>query len=287
MLKKVKYFVHFHKDFPHAQDSTWVIPTVYENKAGLVKNAICLSRYEPSVRSVFSSFEPLDDERIGYLSQTIAAEYWILHHLKDVDYVGVTGYRRYPLFRHDRTNPIKKLGTTATLDHLATLTHNSHLPVINDILDTYEAITVKKIHCGGSIKSQFLRSQRPEIWTHFIDSIARVVPEYKRWLGWFELENETHVCGPMGLTHLPMFKEYADMYIRIVVDMLKWVENPFLCTDDQAHAKTDRWIGYLAERFYPFFLFVNNVKIYQVPMIFLADPSLVQNSAMNQSISSG
>ena len=62
------------------------------------------------------------------------------------------------------------------------------------------------------------------------------------------------------------------MYIRIITDMLMHVENPFMCLDDYAQAKTDRWIGYLAERFYPFFLFVNKVKTYEVPMILLADP---------------
>ena len=272
MTKTVNYFVHFHKEFPHARHSSWVIPTVYENRPGLVENAICLSNYSPSIRSLLSDFEPLDDNRIGYLSQTIATEYWILNHLNDVDYVGVTGYRRFPHFRHDRTNPAEGFGAPATRENLAILTHDSHLALINGILETYEAITVRKIHCGGSVKSQFLETQREEIWNHFIDSIATVVPEYKRWLGWFELENQCHFCGPMGLTPLPMLKDYADMYIRIIADILKWVENPFLCIDDHASAKTDRWIGYLAERFYPFFLFVNNVKTYQVPMILLSEP---------------
>ena len=272
MTKTVNYFVHFHKDFPHAHDSSWVIPTIYENKPGLVDNAVCLSTYSPSIRSLLSDFEPLDDDRIGYLSQTIATEYWILNHLRDVDYVGVTGYRRYPHFRHDRTNPAEGFGAPATPENLASLTHNSHLDLINGILGTYEAITVRKIHCGGSVKSQFLETQREDVWTHFIDSIATVVPEYKRWLGWFELENQCHFCGPMGLTPLPMFKDYADMYIRIIADVLRWLDDPFLCLDEHAQAKTDRWIGYLAERFYPFFLFVNNVKTYQVPMILLTDP---------------
>lgn len=274
MTKTVNYFVHFHKDFPRAQDSTWVIPTVYENRPGLVEGAVCLSSYTPSIRSLFSAFEPFDDDRIGYLSQTIAAEYWILHHLKDVDYVGVTGYRRYPHFRHDKTNPAAGFAAPATPDNLAILTNGGLLPLINEIFDTYEAITIRKIHCGGSIKSQFLISQREDIWNHFIDSIATVVPEYKRWLGWFELENDCHFCGPMGLTPLPMFKEYADMYMRIITHMLRSVENPFLCLDEHAPSKTDRWIGYMAERFYPFFLFVNNVKTYQVPMIMLTDPPL-------------
>ena len=272
MIKTVNYFVHFHKDFPHARDSTWVVPTIYENRPNLIENAICLSEKTPSIRSLFKDLEPLDDDKIGYLSQTIATEYWILKHLKEVDYVGVTGYRRYPHFKHDRTNPAEGFGAPATADNLAILTHDSHLALINEIFTIYDVITIRKIHCGGSVKSQFLETQRADIWEHFIASIARTIPEYKPWLGWFELENQCHFCGPMGLTPLAMFKDYADMYMRIITDMLKHVESPFLCLDERAQAKTDRWIGYLAERFYPFFLFVNNVKTYQVPMILLTDP---------------
>jgi hypothetical protein len=272
-MKTVNYFVHFHKNFPHINDSAWVMPTIFENKKGLIDNAICLSKFSPSIRSLFNEFEPMDEDRIGYLSQTIATEYWILNHLTDVDYVGVTGYRRFPHFRHDRTNSNEGFVAPASQENLSILTHDSHLVLINEILNTYDAITIRKIHCGGSVKSQFLDTQREDIWNHFIDSIATVVPEYKRWLGWFELENQCHFCGPMGLTPLPMFKEYSDMYIRIIADILRWVENPFLCLDQNAEAKTDRWIGYLAERFYPFFLFVNNVKTYQVPMILLTEPT--------------
>lgn len=271
-MKKFNYFVHFHKWFPHGAHSSWVIPTVYENKPDLIKNAVILSNQTPSIRSLFTAFEPLDDDRVGYLSQTIAAEYHILNHIKNVDYVGVTGYRRYPYFKHDLNNAAEAFGAVATPENMAILTHDANLELINTILTTYEAITIRKIHCGGSVKSQFLESQRADIWDHFIDSLVTVVPKYKPWLGWFDLENQCHFCGPMGLTPLAMFKDYADQYLRIIADMLKWVDNPFVCLDEKAQAKTDRWIGYLAERFYPFFLFVNNVKTYQVPMILLTDP---------------
>lgn len=271
-MKTINYFVHFHKRFPYAEHSSWVIPTVYENKPDLIEKAVILSNMPTSIRSLFTAFEPLDDDRVGYLSQTIAAEYYILNYIKDVDYVGVTGYRRYPYFKHDRTNAADAFGAIATSDNMAIITHDANLELINTILTTYEAITIRKIHCGGSIKSQFLESQRADIWDHFIDSLVTVAPEYKPWLGWFDLENQCHFCGPMGLTPLAMFKEYADQYLRIIADMLQWVDNPFLCLDEKAQARTDRWIGYLAERFYPFFLFVNNVKTYQVPMILLTDP---------------
>ena len=272
MTKTALLFVHFHADFPHSQDSSWVIPTRYENKLGELQNTICLSTYSPSVRSLFSNFEPLSDDRIGYLSQTIATEYWILNHLKNVDYVGVAGYRRLPYFGHDTANSAHEFNAFQTVENWNILTNDSHLALINMILGTYDAIAVRKAHCGGSIRKQFIGDQRQDLWNHFIDSIATVVPEYKRWLGWFDLENQIHFYGPMGLTPLLMFKDYADMYIRIITEVLRRVENPFLCLDDQARYKTDRWIGYLAERFYPFFLFVNNVKTYHVPTVFLSDP---------------
>ena len=272
MNRKIQYYVHFHNSFPSPQGSNWVVPTVYEDNPDIIKNALILSKYTPSIRSLFKNFEPLDDETIGYLSQTIATEYWILNHLKDTDYVGVSGYRRYPLINYDRSNPLMDVCMPATTDYISTLTDNANLELINSILDTYDVITIAKSPTNGTVKTQFISDQRVDVWEHFIDSICTIVPEYKPWVNWFNLEHQVHFCGPMGLTPLPMFKDYADMYSRIISNMLLNVEAPFICCNENARSKTDRWIGYMAERFYPFFLFVNNVKIYQVPMVRLTDP---------------
>ncbi len=288
MQRRIQYYVHYHSSFPAPQNSSWVVPTIYEDKPGIIENPLILSKYTPSIRSLFKNFEPMDDDRIGYLSQTIATEYWILNHLKDVDYVGVSGYRRYPIINYDRSNPtVQHVGAVATNDYMEFLTNDGNLELISNILNTYDVIAIAKTLIEGTVKTQFISNQgRVDIWDNFIDSICLVAPEYKPWINWFNLENQVHYCGPMGLTPLPMFKEYADMYSRIIANMLQNIEDPFLCSDDNLRFKSDRWIGYMAERFYPFFLFVNNVKIYQVPMVHLADPKDFETNAQTSPRSS-
>jgi hypothetical protein len=269
---RIKYFAHFHRPFPRPVNSSWVFPTIYEDKPGLVDGAICLSRFDPCIRSIFPGGDQLDQDRIGYLSQTIAAEFWILHHVSDADYVGVTAYRRYPYIMHDKTNTTPGIfAGPASAEVLTLLTGDHNLSIIENVLQVYDAIGVRKAYCRGSVKSQFLETQRVDVWEIFIQSIADVVPEYRKWLGWFEIENFSYFCGPMGLMPLSIFKEYSDIFIKIVSSMLTKVENPFLCLDPASPVRTDRWIGYLSERFYPFFVFVNRVKVYEVPMILLND----------------
>jgi hypothetical protein len=265
---------HFHKPFPCPEPNSWVIPTVYEKNIFISENQICLSESSPCIRGLFNAHDELPDERVGYLAQTLAAEYWLLKHAQDLDYVGVTGYRRYPYFRFDREMPAESYTASATKENIDALTGNHNIPLIKDILETYDVIIARKAFTGNNIETQFKASQRRDIWDLFIQAIAETAPEYKKYLKWFELESFCSYAGPMGLTPLVMFKEYSDIYIRIIENILQKVEQPFMVIDENARSRTDRWIGYLAERFYPFFLFVNHVNTYEVPTILLTDNNI-------------
>lgn len=271
--KKVKYFVHLHKRFPFNFESEWVVATAYEKNLALGGDYICLSDYQPSIAQIFRSHTQ-DPERIGYLAQTIATEYWILHHLHDIDYVGVTGYRRYAKFAEVPTGKSQALQTCrANQLSVNLLTDNNALKAIHEALVVHDVIVPRGLYFGKSIREQFLHPDQLEtVWDAFIEAVAEILPQYRRYLPWFDSHHLSHFFGPMGMTPLGMYKEYADIYIKIVDYILRNVRNPFIVIDPLAQTKTDRWVGYLAERFYAFFLHVNAVRKFEVPVVLLEEP---------------
>ncbi len=272
-MKKIKYFVHFHKKFNFISDSDWVFPTAYEKNLDIGTPYICLSDSPRTISEIFGNNLGLSE--VGYYAQTIALEYWILHNLVDVDYVGVTGYRRYADFRNKKLKiPQKNFPKlSATDQNLKSLVSNQNKKYINNILEFYDVIIPTQFNFRISVKNQFLDcGQIPEIWDAFINAINAVTPEHNAYLNWFDFPQPVHFCGPMGLTRIDIFKSYIANYIEIIKFILLNVESPFKVLDVAAETKSDRWIGYLGERYYAFFLYAINAKRFEIPAVRLVKP---------------
>lgn len=268
----IKYFLHFHKKFKFDYSSSWMQATKFEENLDTGGDAICLSAYSPSIAEIFEGIES-DQYRIGYYAQTIATEYWILKHLTDVDYVGVSGYRRYPIFNPNIEFQESVKAIDSTIENLKLLSHDSNLKYIIDILKLYDVIIPKHSANRIPINKQFIDAQQStEIWEAFINAVESLSMEYKRNIDWFSLPQYSHFYGPMGLTPLVLYKEYIYEYIEIVKIILKTVQCPFFIIDPAAGSYSDRWIGYLAERFYPFFLHIRKVTKFQVPIALVYEP---------------
>ncbi len=268
-MENFKLFVTFHKAFPFHADSSWQARAAYEPQLDLGGDYICTSEFAPNIAELLPGGEQVDPFRVGYLAQTIATEYWILHHLRDVRYVGVTGYRRYPLFAHDRCDVRPVIPARPTPENLQAIGSDAHIAVMESILAVHDVIVPRALTHPLSVRDQYLEEQLQSTWDLFIDCVAEVVPEHRHLLPWFDLTFTASFCGPMGMTPLGIFKEYADSYARIVSLMCQRAERPFVVVDPNARMKTDRWIGYLAERYYPFFLFANRLTTFQVPTVYL------------------
>jgi hypothetical protein len=133
-----------------------------------------------------------------------------------------------------------------------------------------------------SLRDQFLSSgQSLDIWEAFILSVESLNLIYKKNIDWFNLPQYSHFYGPMGLTPLSLYKEYAIEYFEIVKKIIKTVHNPFVILNPGAVAISDRWVGYLAERFYPFFLHIRKATKFQIPIALLHEANSTQESALN------
>ena len=245
--------------------------TKYEEDIDVGGEAICLSSYSPSIAEIFNGFEN-DQHRIGYYAQTMATEYWVLKHKIEADYVGVSGYRRYPIFNPNINfeNPVTHIECSEK--NLKILSDESNLEFASDILKYYDVIIPKNLEFRISLRDQFLKSgQSIEIWDAFISATSSINLEYKKNIGWFDLPQYSHYFGPAGLTPLGMYKEYANEYFEIVKFILNSISNPFIIIDPASSAKSDRWIGYLAERFYPFFLHMRKASKFQLPVALLCE----------------
>jgi hypothetical protein len=105
----------------------------------------------------------------------------------------------------------------------------------------------------------------------FLTCLAEIAPEYKPKLKWFDISYSGNFCGPMGMNPLGVFKDYVDIYTRVIRLMLQRLENPWEIKNPNQDALSDRWIGWLSERFYAFFIFANNLSVYEVPIVFLEE----------------
>jgi hypothetical protein len=271
-MKTFKLFVHFHKKFMFNFDCDWTQATAYERNLDLGGEYICLSDFTPAISSILSRDGKSDEAHVGYLAQTLATEYWILNHVNGPDFVGVTGYRRYPVFNY-RSNfiPEPHVVAHATRENITALTDGVDRKNVRDLLGLYDVILPKKLAFNKSVKSQYLDTQDAVIWEAFIDAIAELAPEYRNKLNWFDLTYSLSAFGPMGLTPLKAYKEYADIYFRIVRFIVSNVPDCFVAKDSSARYKTDRWVGFLAERFYPFFIFANRMTSFEVNTIELVE----------------
>jgi hypothetical protein len=246
-------------------DCDWLKATAYEKDLDLGGDYVCLSDFTPAISAILDPKGQKDASYVGYLAQTLATEYWILHHVNDLDFVGVTGYRRYPIFDY-RSHAIAEphVYAKAASETVWALTSGVSVKAICDVLDSHDLILPKQLTFGKSVKIQYLETQDAAIWNAFIQGIAELAPEYRNKLNWFDQACAFSAFGPMGLTPLNAYKDYADTYFKVVDFIVKNVPDCFVVRDGGARYKTDRWVGYLAERFYPFFIFANEMTPFEV-----------------------
>ena len=93
-------YVHTYQKFIFNDTSSLVTLTEYEPNLALRHEYIYLEDFECNARDLLTCAKNFSSERVGYLFQTIATGYWILNYVTDVKYMGVTGYRRYPIFKN-------------------------------------------------------------------------------------------------------------------------------------------------------------------------------------------
>jgi hypothetical protein len=273
---RLMLFSHFHRAFSFPENCDWVTPTVFEKNKIISKNQICLSEFSPNISEVIlesgTKVDPtLTQDKIGYYSQTLATEYWILHHVNDIDYVGVTGYRRYPFYSFNRSDASDLYSAPATAENLNVIFNNQHISTIKSILNVYDVIVSREIFTGHCVSKQFLVDQNEEVWELFIEAISSTLPELRPYLKWFDLQSHVSYLGPIGFVPLNLFKDYADSYIKILRFMMKNLDNPFHINGINPVSSSDRWIGFLAERFFPFYIFANKISKFGVPTVILKE----------------
>jgi len=272
MTKLAQLYVHAYKKFNFNESSSLVTLTGYEPNLSLENEYICLENFEKNVRDLLPNPIEFSSDRVGYLFQTVATEYWILNYVNDVKYVGVTGYRRYPLFKNTKNDLTFEYKLRASDNVLKELTDPSCLPWIKDVLSVYDVIIPRKLHFTNSIAHEFIRPHDSYgIWQMFLTCLSEIAPEYKPKLKWFDISYSGNFCGPMGMNPLGVFKDYVDIYTRVIRLMLQRLENPWEIKNPNKEALSDRWVGWLSERFYAFFIFANNLSVYEVPIVFLEE----------------
>lgn len=192
----------------------------------------------------------------------LTGHYWIWKNDHQSDVVGLAHYRRY-LWVNDVSRRIcKKIFKTLADCEPFLDTQN-----VTEIFTkgTHDIILPRPfVFSGGDIRNQFIEAHDKENFLLMIDAIKRHCPDYMksfdtvfgRRFGYF---------ANLLITKKPLFDEYSEWLFKILQD----IEDH----DDLTDKKNLRMMGFIAERLLNLYVVHNNLKIKEVPQIFVGEKS--------------
>lgn len=210
----------------------------------------------------------------------LTAIYWIWKNIDTMPakYIGLSHYRRY------FTNPIK----ASFFSKLNGLLHSKKQEIIiqvplnedtlrlasnnelqNKLLDNlekgYVIVPNKKSFRVGkrfilSIKNQFIFTHLREDWEILEAAIKKIHPDYADSLSFFESETKMH-CYNMFVGDKAFFKNYCSWLFPLLFEIKANIPlSPY--------PYQRRIIGFMAERLFNLYLYKNNIKTVELPLVY-------------------
>lgn len=274
-------YSHFHTDFPFNYQSNWFFATYsggkepYEwippNNYGKFINVNsgeknkCIDNY----RNYY--INNTENEFLNAMGQQ-ATEYWLYKNTPTADFIGCTTYRRYLLFSNNV--PQAKIQMVPTIENCKNLTSQEQYYSATKLLETNDVIVNHEKDLGQSIEQQYLYGHWHEVkefYDLFIQGILEFNPDYRKKISWFQTTSKANfeTCYVM---RRDIFRKYSSELFEILEFVFQNCEYPYFVNDGsnpRLDPKPWRWPGFLGERFLPFFLYANDIKKINVPLILL------------------
>ena len=200
-----------------------------------------------------------------------ASNYWLLHNDNDAHYIGIGGYRRYLLLT-GADNPESQITMPATVESCEFLSSDEQRDAALKLLEDSDCVTNRSITLNCSVEQQYLMYELPEHWHLFKQALLRVNPSYESSIDWFVKSNLIAFNG----TYI-MKKHWYKRMMYEFYDAMQYVwENCSAVFPDKSKNHYNcsepfpwRYVGFINERFVPFFIHANNLKKVEVPLVFL------------------
>jgi hypothetical protein len=242
---RIQIYATFHRDYPLNRHCHWIQPVA----VGHYENPAIVARDNQGVN--------IADLNPYYCEITTA--YWALYNTRS-DYVGFCHYRRYFDFR-----PVP-LGQEIA-DPIAHVTSEAQLTALRLLLGVTDIVVTARESYGETISQQYLRWHLAGEWAGFMEAIRRVHPAQARYLRYFDVATSAPTRS--------MFVMTWERFNAYMLDLLPVLEVAFKLQGLTGIPERDRYPGFLAERYLGFWLFVNQLRFIEVPLLNIPEPAPV------------
>lgn len=197
--------------------------------------------------------------------------YLINNEISETDYIGISAYGRYLLLNNIDKLTNSKITIPPTMENAIDISSINQLNRGLEILQAHDIITNFDKHAGCSIEEQYLRHQSTEHWHKFKEGIYSLYPEYRRYMDWFTKSEFANFQAPI-IARKNVFIRIFSEFFKVMKYVWENVSEVWpVHGNGIAEEYPFRYPGFLNERFLPFFLFANDVKRFNVPLIELRE----------------
>ena len=191
----------------------------------------------------------------------LTGHYWIWkndHQVQRSDIVGLCHYRRFFWLNNIPRRICRK--TFSSIAECETLLDTKNVDAIF-ANQKYDIILPRPYaFSGGDIKSQFIEAHGETAFSLMIDAIQKNYPQYTKSID-MVFSRRFEYFANMMITTKAIFDKYSEWLFKILQDIEEQV--------DLADKKNLRLLGYISERLLNLYVIHNNLKIKEVPQIFI------------------
>jgi hypothetical protein len=279
-MSDISVLSHFHCDYPFNHTSSWMRAShagdVEFNDVLLKELAINTSVEEDRIQKYQKYYPNISEKDFLRAMGQQATEYWLWKHCES-EYIGCTTYRRYLLIAgSENEEETAKIVFPTNLEQMFHLSSDEQKEKSLQLLQNHDIITNTRSVIPWSVERQYLASEPREYWDLFLEGIAELIPEYRKHLGWFEgnvVNFETTY-----IMRKEFFKKYVSEYFQVMEYVWQNTDNTYPSHEYLVENGKEvgwwnpqgnpwRYPGFLGERFFPFFVYANQMNAAYVPLV--------------------
>ena len=244
----IKIFQAFHKPFVTPRHTNWITPIT-------VGSFIDHTFLSDQINESISSLNPFYCE--------LTALYWIWKNSNN-SYVGLYHYRRYLSFLPHETTAkhINAFSVTPSEHNIQYLSSDSQLDALNLKLKFFEIIIPRRFPCFPSVSEDYLAQHEKEPWLAFLEEVKLYFPFSTPPEIYFSIVDRSPLCNVFA-TRKSIFDSYCADLFTVLDRVFQKVGPKF------SEANSNRYPGFLAERFLGYWIYIKRLNFCEVPMILI------------------
>jgi len=248
----ISILVYTHKPFAFPRDSTWLRPMLSTDCPTAIPGAL-----RNDVGDNIARLEKHFNE--------LTAIYWLWKNQPACDIAGLYHYRRYLNFLPAHPQP-PEVFAASTADAVAFLSHPQQRQKLVDILATFDVIVPQGNFLGASLEADYLAHHARKYWDRFWEIAFDTYPDYARFRDFLRLTNKAHFFNIFVSS-----KSWLDRYAQQLFGILEVLTSQlgFPEPEPEKRFQEFRYPGYLAERFFMFYLFANRSRVHETQLVLL------------------